>query len=99
MEEVENVKILQGEVTSAAVDQKLSITAEVKAKEGKIKMDDISLLSKLSEVGNKLLDVKEAFQDINVTESEELLQDKRRPIFSCDESCDKDSEGSIIPRL
>ena len=93
----------QGEATSAAVDQKSSITEEVEVEEGKIKMEDIILLSKLSKVGNELLDVKESFQDINMTESEELLQNEKCgscwPIYSCDESCDKDSEGSIIPRL
>ena len=65
-------------------------------------MDDIILLSKVSDIEVEFLDFKEAFLDINMTESEELFQDEKygscEPIYSCNESCDKDSEGSIIPK-
>ena len=54
-------------------------------------------------VGNELLNVKEALQDIKRTEIEELFQNENCgscwPIYSCDKNCDKDSEGNIIPRL
>ena len=50
VEEVEDIKVSQGEATSVAVVQELSNTTKVEAEERKIKMDDIILLSKLPKV-------------------------------------------------